>query len=685
MTVHVDQAVEKIRSFALIGHAGDGKTSLGESLLHRAGATETLGSVAEGTSVLNCLPEERDGHTHSIASHPYTFETADHRFTLVDTPGDPNFQGDALVSLQAVDGAVVVVSGVDGAKAGTEKLLKAAHERGASTLAFVNGLDREQADFGRAIDSLGSLEENAVAVAFPIGSGEDLRGVVDVLHMKAVIDGRVGEIPDELSEEALSRREALMEAVAETDDELLEKYLEEGELSDDEIVHALVAGTRKRAVLPVLCGSALTGIGVDLLLRDLVELLPSPVERGEWEAGDELVAPDPEGPFAAVVFKTIIDRYAGTLSVFRVVSGTLASDSPLTNATREEKLRGGKLLRLLGEKHEEVDAAVPGDVVAITKLKGVHTGDALAGEKSELRLPALELPEGVLSYAVGAASGDDDKVFTALGRLVEEDPALSLGREESTGEFLLTGMGELHIRTSVQKLRRMFDMEVELQKPKVPYRETVTKRVENVEGKLKKQTGGAGMFAVCYIDLEPLPRGEGFEFEDRIVGGAIPRGLVPAVEKGIQEACVRGPLAGFPVVDIRVACVDGKYHSVDSNEMAFKLAGSFALKAAMEKAGAILLEPFMSIEVVVPDEYVGDVMGDMSSRRGLVQSTESKGHASIISAKAPMAELLEYASILTSMTGGKGEFHMSFSHYDGVPAKLAEKIILSRQSGANES
>ena len=395
--------------------------------------------------------------------------------------------------------------------------------------------------------------------------------------------------------------------------------------------------------------------------------------------------PIPNGPFAATVIKTVIDRYAGTLSVFRVVSGTVQHDTGILNATTGEKERLGKLLLLKGHEHEDVPEAGPGDVVAVAKLKHVRTGAALTQEKGGVALEPIPIPSGVLSYAISATSkGDEDKVFSSLGRLVEEDPTLQLGRDPSTGEFLLTGMGELHIRITAQKLKRLYDVEVELKTPKVPYRETIKAKAENVEGKLKKQTGGKGMFGVCFLTVEPRPRGEGIEFVDAIVGGAIPRNLIPAVEKGILEASEAGPLAGYPVVDVRVHCIDGKHHSVDSNEMAFKLAGSFGFKAALEKAKPTLLEPIMRVEVSVPDDFVGDVMGDVSSRRGRVQTTESRGHASVIKAEVPMAEMLEYASALTSLTGGKGAFHMEFDHYDEVPASERDKIIAEAKARAED-
>jgi elongation factor G len=385
------------------------------------------------------------------------------------------------------------------------------------------------------------------------------------------------------------------------------------------------------------------------------------------------------------VIKTAIDRYAGTLSIFRVVSGRITADTPILNATRDEKERLGKLFVMRGGEHAEVPEAGPGDIVAVAKLKNVHTGDALTAEKGGVACAPIDIPQGVISYAIQAKSkGDEDKVFSSLGRLVEEDPTLQLGRDPSTGEYLLTGRGELHVRMTVQKLKRLFGVDVDLHTPKVPYRETIRKKAEHIEGKLKKQSGGKGMFGVCYLTIEPLARGAGIEFSDEIVGGSIPRNLIPAVEKGVREASVAGPLAGYPVVDIRVRCIDGKHHSVDSNEMAFKLAGSFGFKAAIEAASPTLLEPVMNLHVSVPDQHVGDVMGDLSSRRGRVGSGEAKGSSQLIEAQVPMSELLEYASALTSITGGQGEFHMEFSHYDEAPAHVREKIVAAAKVSKTE-
>jgi elongation factor G len=681
-----DVKVSDTHNYALVGHSADGKTSLGEAILHASGATSTLGSVTEGTSALNHLPEEKERHT-TITSSVFSYDTGGKHLTLVDTPGDPNFAADGQVALQRLDGAVLLVSGADGAKVGTDRMFRFCRERGIPVVAFINGLDRERANFEEALASLETMEAKPVALTLPIGDNEALSGVVDLVTGKAYTAEGESDPPADLADTIASAREQFVENVAECDDTLLEKYLEEGELSPDDLQQALLSGTRSGQILPVLCGSALRSIGLTPLLRAIAELLPSAADRAEAfpNAEGEAIAPDPDAPFAAQVIKTAIDRYAGTLSIFRVVSGRITADTPILNATRDEKERLGKLFVMRGGEHAEVPEAGPGDIVAVAKLKNVHTGDALTAEKGGVACAPIDIPQGVISYAIQAKSkGDEDKVFSSLGRLVEEDPTLQLGRDPSTGEYLLTGRGELHVRMTVQKLKRLFGVDVDLHTPKVPYRETIRKKAEHIEGKLKKQSGGKGMFGVCYLTIEPLARGAGIEFSDEIVGGSIPRNLIPAVEKGVREASVAGPLAGYPVVDIRVRCIDGKHHSVDSNEMAFKLAGSFGFKAAIEAASPTLLEPVMNLHVSVPDQHVGDVMGDLSSRRGRVGSGEAKGSSQLIEAQVPMSELLEYASALTSITGGQGEFHMEFSHYDEAPAHVREKIVAAAKVSKTE-
>jgi elongation factor G len=680
-----DVKASDTHNFALVGHSGDGKTSLGEALLHKAGVTSELGSVTAGTSVLNHLPEEQERHT-TITSSLYSFEREGKHFTLVDTPGDSNFQADGQIALAALDGAVLLVSAVDGPKVGTNRMLRFAQEHGIPSIAFVNGMDRERADFAAAVEALSGLDANPAQLTLPIGAESDFRGVIDLLEMKAYGPDGGFDLPAELQAEADSAREHLLEAIAESDDTLLERYLEDGTLSQNDIERGLLAGARAGALLPVFAGSATGEHGVERLLWGIEHLLPSAADRTPFvDAEGNQVDSDPDAPFSALVLKTIIDRYAGTLSVFRVVSGTLHPDTAILDATSGNKERLSKLFVLEGAEHHDVPEAGPGDLVAVAKLKSVHTGHALTAEKGGVTLAPLAIPEGVISYAISAKSkGDEDKVFSSLGRLVQEDPTLQLGRDPATGEFLLTGRGELHIRTTVQKLQRMFGVDVDLKTPKIPYRETIKRKAEHVEGKLKKQSGGKGMFGVCYLTLEPRERGEGIEFVDEIVGGAIPRNLIPAVEKGIHEACEAGPLAGYPVVDVRVRCIDGKHHAVDSNEMAFKLAGSFGFKAAMEQAAPTLLEPVMNVHVSVPDEHVGDVMGDLSSRRGRVGSGEAQGSAQIIEAQVPMSELVEYASTLTSITGGQGEFHMEFSHYDEAPAQVRDKVVAEATAARNE-
>ncbi len=555
-------------------------------------------------------------------------------------------------------------------------------------VAYVSCLDKDRADFPSAVESLRALGANPVPIALPIGAGPALKGVIDLIAMRAQ-NGKDDAIPQSHAAEAAAARARLVEAVAETDDALTEQYLERGELSDEQLQAGLVAATRARKLLPVLCGASTTELGVPALLWAATHLLPSAAERGPWHAErladhQELdVEPSPSAPFSAAVFKTVIDRYAGTLSVMRIVSGTLRHDETVVNATRGEKERLGKLLLLHGSELVEVAEAGPGDVIAVAKLKDVHTGNTLTSEKNGLHLPEIPIPQGVISYAISAKSkADEDKLFLALHRLTEEDPTLHVSRDAATGEFLLTGMGELHVRIAVQKLQRLYDVAVDLHTPKVPYRETIKGRAENVEGKLKKQTGGKGMYGVAYLSLEPLPRGSGVVFSDEIVGGAIPRNLIPAVEKGVLEAAQHGPLAGFPVVDVKARCIDGKFHPVDSNEMAFKLAGSYGFKAAMEQAKPTLLEPIMRVEVAAPAEQMGDIMGDIAHRRGRVQGTESRGHGLVVKAEVPMAEMLEYASALTSLTGGKGAFHMEFSHYDEVPAQQRDRVIAEARAKA---
>jgi elongation factor G len=679
--------VGSVRNFALIGHGGDGKTTLADSLVMAAGVNNRLGSVEDGTSYMNFLPEEKTRRI-TISASICSFERAGVSFTVIDAPGDANFAGEMLGALAAVDHAVLVLSAAEGPKVGTEKAFRAAAERGLHITAVANKMDHERADFDACAESLEkALGVRVVKLHLPLGVGTGYEGFVDLISRKAhryATDGsgkvEIGPVPDDLSDAVEEAHMAMVEAVAEGDDAILEKYLEEGELSEEEVLSTLKKGIHAGTLVPLLTSAADRNIGGAALLDTAERYFPTPEEapaRMARSGDDEIeLTSDPGGPLAIYVFKSIADRYAGMLSVLRVVSGTLRTDMTIANARTGSRERISKILRMQGEQTSDVKEVGPGGIVALAKLRDTRTGDTLCAEKSGLQIQVPPPPRGVISFAVEAANkGDEDKVFESLNRLVDEDPSLTLSRDPQTQEFLLTGLGQLHIEVTLEKLRRMFNLDVNLKPPKVPYLETVTGRAENVEGKLKKQSGGRGQFGVCYLTVEAGERGSGVEFLDEIVGGAIPRQFIPAVEKGVRDACERGLIAGYPLTDIRIHCIDGKHHSVDSSEQAFKTAGSIGLKAAANQARPTLLEPIMDVEVTVPDESVGDVMGNLNGRRGKVAGVDSLGTMQTVKAQVPMAEMLSYASDLTSMTAGKGSFTMEFSHYEEVPGQLRERII----------
>ncbi len=678
--------VDKLRNIALVGHGDSGKTSLAEAMLYKVGATKRLGRIEDGNTAMDYEPEElKRGITISSAFHQAEWKK--HTINLIDTPGDQNFFSDTRTSMQAADGVVFLIDAIDGVKVQTEQGWEFANEFNQPVMIFINKLDRERADFDRTFqDAAEILDPKPILVQFPIGSESEMKGVVDLVSMKAYTygdDGKttVGEIPGDLEEKAQSEREALIENVAEADDELLERYLEGEEISDDEFKAALRKGTLNRAFAPVVCGAATKTVGAEPLMEFIVSCMPSPADRGpktgvDPASGEEIErAPDPEAPFSAFVFKTVADPYAGQLSIFRVVSGKIGGDGNLYNVNKENKERYSALLRLAGKEQKPVKEAGPGDIVAVAKLKDTRTGDTLCDAGNKIRYECAESLPPVISYAVTAKEkGEEDKVFQSLAKIMEEDPALKLTRNAETKEILLSGMGQVHIEAVCEKAKRKFGVEVELKIPKVPYKETIKKKVR-VQGKHKKQTGGHGQYGDCWIVLEPLERGEGFQFVDAIVGGVIPKGYIPAVEKGVVEAAERGILAGYPVVDFKVTVDDGSYHSVDSSEMAFKVAGSLAFKKAAEQANAVLLEPIMKIAVTTPDDFTGDIMGDLNGRRGRVLGMDSKGKNQIITAHVPMSEFLTYAPDLRSMTGGRGMFTLEFSHYDELPAQMADKVI----------
>lgn len=678
--------IEDLRNIVFVAHGGAGKTSLAEVMLFNTGVTNRLGRVEDGNTVMDFEPEELKRNI-SISSGFNQYDWKKHTIRLIDTPGDQNFFSDTRICMQAADGVVVVLDAVDSVKVQTEQAWDFAEEFNLPSIIFINKLDRERADFSRTYkDAAESFEPKPVILQLPIGSEDDFKGVIDLVGMKAFTYDAKGkakevDIPSDMQDLVAEEREALVENVVESDDELLERYLEGESLSDDEIKAALKKGTLSRNFVPVLCGSATKNIGIDLIQNFIVDCMPSPLDRGPWIATDEdgekevECNPDPDAPFSAFVFKTVADPFAGRLSIFRVVSGSLGADGNFYNTNKGTKERYNQLLSLAGKEQKQVTKAGPGSIVAVAKLKDSVTGDTLCDEGSKVKFKCAEPLPSLTSFAVEPKSkGDEDKIFSSLSKLLEEDISLQLTRNLETKQILLSGLGPIHIEVAVEKLKRKFNVEVELSTPKVPYKETIKKKVR-VQGKHKKQTGGHGQFADCWIQIEPLPRGKGFEFVDKIVGGAIPKQYIPAVEKGILESCQKGVLAAFPCVDFRVTLDDGSFHAVDSSEMAFKIAGSMAFKKAALEAGPVLLEPIMNVSITTPDEHMGDIMGDLNSRRGKVLGMDSKGKNQVIKANVPIAEFLNYAPDLRSMTGGRGMFNMEFSHYDEIPAQIAQKLV----------
>ena len=677
-----------IRNLGIVGQGGAGKTSLTEAILYNTGMTDRLGKVDEGTSTMDFEPEEiKRGITISSSLNHCDWKGAS--LHIVDTPGYTNFLHDTRNCMRILGGAVLVVSAVDGVKAQSVKIWQWAQEFEIPRIVFVNKLDRERSDFLKTVDDVSkSLKTRAVAVSMPVGEGEDFKGIIELVDMKARFfkfdeSGSYDEtdIPAEYLAEAERLRNLMVEAAAEGDDELMEKYLEEGELSKEEILRGLREGALTKVFTPVLCGSATANIGVRNLLNYIVNCLPSPIDKGiqygkNPKTGEkEQRRPDPAEPFSAMVFKTINDPYAGKLSLFRVYSGTLKSDSVVYNPGRDVTERIGQLFELEGKKQKPVAVAEAGDIVAVAKLKETSTGDTLCDGGRPIVFESPMTLKPVISFALQAKSkGDEDKIMSSLHKLMEEDPTLQFLRDEETKEMILSGMGQVHVEVAVEKLKRKYGVEVLLKEPKVPYRETIKKAVKE-HYRHKKQSGGRGQFADVHIEVEPLPRGSGYEFVDKVVGGVVPRQFIPAVDKGIQESMRHGILAGYPVQDFRVTLFDGSHHSVDSSEMAFKIAGSMGFKKAMETANAVLLEPVMHMEITVPDDCMGDVIGDMNSRRGKVLGVEPQSGSQVISVQVPMAEVLKYAPDLRSMTSDRGLFTMEFSHYEEVPPHLTSKIL----------
>lgn len=691
--MNMEKKAEELRNVALVAHVGSGKTSLAEAMLFNGKATTRPGRVDDGTSNLDFEPEEiKRGITISTSFHNLTWKK--HTINLIDTPGDDNFLSDTKFSLQAADGVVVVIDATAGVKVGTEKVWSFADEQGLPRIIFINKLDRERADFFKVVEEASqTFEIKATPVFIPIGAEDKFEGLVDLIKKKAYLYSKDGsgkfessDVPADMEAVVEEWREKMMENIVEVSDELMEKYLEGEELSPNDIEETFTQGVKSGMIVPMVCGSATLNMGVPQLMDLIIQGLPSPLERGSQEGakpGSEEVVERPssaDAPFSALVFKTVADPFAGKLTLLRVLSGTLQSDSTLYNANKEVKEKFGQLLLMEGKKQRSVKMAGPGDIVAIAKLKQTSTGDTLCSENDPVIYESAEPLSPVISYAVGAkVKGSEDKVFTSLAKLLEEDPALKMERDQSTAEIVLSGSGQIHLEATCEKLKRKFGVEVDLRPVKVPYRETIKKSVQKVIYRHKKQTGGRGQFAEVHFDLSPLEKGAGFEFDEALSGMNVPRSFVPAVEKGLNEALTSGILAGYPIVDLKVRFYDGKSHDVDSSEMAFKIAARMCLKKAMQEANPAMLEPIMEMEITVPEEVMGDVMGDLNGRRGRVLGMDSEGRYQVIKAQVPMAEVLMYALDLNSLTGGRGTFWMKHSHYEEVPAQLTEKVIAASQ------
>ncbi|HET8639857.1 MAG TPA: elongation factor G [Solirubrobacterales bacterium] len=688
------KAADRIRNVALIGHRGSGKTSLHEALLFEAGARNRLGSVADGSTASDYEADERERQM-SIGASVASFEHEGREINLIDTPGEPSFVADAVTALRVADAAVVVVNGVMGAEVHTERLWRRADDEGLARLVFVNMLDRERADFYRALDSLkAAFGPHVVATEIPIGSEHEIRGVVDLIDMKAFLyegEGRGSaaevEIPEELRAEAESYREKLMDEVAENSDALMERYLDGERIDHDEIVGVLKQGVTAGGLFPVTCGVATKNLGADRLLEALVEDLPSPAMRGAVAAvgaeGEAIeIEPDEDGPLVAYVFKTVADPYTGRVNLFRVYRGTMRSDSQAVNATRHQKERLGQIGRLCGKEVDHVADLGAGDIGAVAKLKETRAGDVLCEQQEAISFAPLDLPAPVMAFAYEPKSkGEEEKAAAAVRRLAEEDPTLDIHRDRQTGEQIIAGLTQVHVEVTVERMRRRFGVEIELHPPRVPYQETIC-RPAAAHARYKKQSGGRGQFADCQIEIEPAGAGTGLDFVNQIKGAAIPGSFIPAVEKGVREAMEHGTVAGYPVKDVRVRLVDGKHHDVDSSEMAFKVAGSMAFKQAMEEAGPVLLEPIVRLSVSCPEEVVGDVIGDLNSRRGHPLGMEPKGSMAEVKAEVPMAEVLDYAPDLRSISGGRADFTMEFERYEQVPAQISAKVVSSAAEGA---
>jgi elongation factor G len=679
-----------IRNVAVVGHGGCGKTQLVSAMLFVAGAVNRLGKVDEGTTVTD-FDEEEIARKHTLSSSLGYAEWQKTKINIIDAPGFANFLSDAKAALRVVETALVCVDGVAGVEVQTEKLWAEAAALNLPRIVVVSRLERERASLERTLQSLHDhCAREIVPIQIPMGEEHGFTGVVDLVRMKALTftadHGKVVEadVPAEFAERATAARESLIEMVAEADETLMETFFAEGTLTQDQLLQGLRTAMIAGRIFPLVCTSGLHAIGMQPLLDAIVSYVPSPAERdfaAATPSGEPTtIKTSDNAPYTAFVWKTIADPFAGRITMLRVVSGTLKQDSNVHNQTRETPERIGHLLVLQGKTQTQVQELKAGDLGAVAKLKDTRTSDVLADKTTKVNIPEIKFPEAVLAYAIEPKSrGDEDKISGSMHRLQEEDPSINYTRDPQTHELLLAGQGQLHIEVTVAKLKRRFSVEVNLKPPRIPYRETITVATE-AHGRHKKQTGGHGQFGDCKIKVEPLPRGSDFEFVDDIFGGSIPRQYVPAVEKGIQDSRLRGFLAGYPMVDFRATVFDGSFHAVDSNELSFKMAGSLAFKDAMTRARPTILEPIMTVEVYAPSDFAGDLMGDLNGRRGRIAGMDTRGTMTVIRAQVPMAEMLTYEQHLTSATGGRGTYHMEYSHYDEVPHSAQAKIIAAAKA-----
>jgi len=684
------QDTAMVRNISVIGHGNSGKTSLVEAMLYTAGKINRLGKVDEGHASMDYDAEEINRKI-SINSSFNSYEWKKHQVYVIDTPGDDSFFNETISAAHVSDAAVFVVGAVLGVKGQTHKFAELIADHSLPSMIVISKMDRERADFYKTFDQIKEqLPVNPVMIQLPIGKEEHFSGIVDLVANKAyTFDGDKGglqatDIPGDMADEVESYREALMESIAETDEDLIEKFLEEGELGEDDIKAGLKKAVLEGEITPVSISCATANKGTAAILDIVNDFLPAPSEMpprtGINPANDEAVecVPDAEAPFTGYVFKTMADPYAGRLTIFRVFSGTLSGES-FYNANKKTSERFGNLFLIEGKEQRQVDSAGPGMIVAVSKLKETTTGDTLCSQDNQIVLEAAEPLSPVITYAVSAKKGDEEKLFSSLSRMLDEDLSLKMSREQQTGETLVSGMSQVHLEVVGSVIKRKFGVEMELNLPKIPYMETIRGSAK-AQGRHKKQSGGRGQFGDCWIELSPIP-GEKFEFVDKIVGGVIPQQYRPAVEKGILESMERGVLAGYPVTDVKVVLYDGSYHTVDSSEMAFKIAGSLAFKQAAPEAGLVLLEPIMEMVITVGKDSVGDIMGDLNSRRGRVLGMDSGPKGEVVTAQVPMAEIQTYANDLTSMTGGLGSFTVKFDHYEEVPAQITEKIVAERNAG----